>query len=120
MNKRIAGFGFVSLAAFLYAIKYLTAAIYFSNVQSWGREYFSHSLHYVGPGLSVWAGLSLIIGVYYLVSAEWSEKKRQKSGSDFLEAESLPRQKEQNNCNITDYQNMSSQTIVNFSMRADL
>lgn len=70
MNKRAAGVVFVCVAAFLYASRYITAAIYMSGTVSWDAELFSNGLEYVGSPLLILSIISLIIGGIYLFLAE--------------------------------------------------
>lgn len=70
MNKRAAGVVFVCVAAFLYASRYITAAIYMSGTVSWDAELFSSGLEYVGNPLLILSVISLIIGCIYLFFAE--------------------------------------------------
>lgn len=70
MNKRAAGVVFVCVAAFLYASRYIAAAIYMSGTVSWDAELFSNGLEYVGSPLLILSIISLIIGCIYLFFAE--------------------------------------------------
>ena len=44
MNKRGAGVVFCGIAAFLFAVRYITAAIFMSGVSSWSDHLFSTGL----------------------------------------------------------------------------
>jgi hypothetical protein len=78
MKRRTTGCAFVAIAAYLYAVRFLAAAIYVSNMQSHGSDMFQRSMSYVGSDLHLWAFAALIIGVLYLVLDEWNDFKRQK------------------------------------------
>jgi len=80
MGRRTAGVVFIGIAAFLYGVKYLSAAIFGSNVSSWNGDLFERLLDYVGNGPIVWSVISLVIGIFYLIYAEF-EDKRIASGS---------------------------------------
>jgi hypothetical protein len=69
--RRAIGLGFCAIAAFLFAARYICAAIFGSNVASWSAELFRAMYGYVGPGLSIAAGVSLVVGIVYLV---WGER----------------------------------------------
>ena len=69
MSRRAAGVGFCAIAAFLYASRYITAAISGSNV-TWNSELFPRLLIYVGNSLTILSIVSLVVGVLYLVWAE--------------------------------------------------
>ena len=70
MNKRAAGVVFICVAAFLYASRYIVAAIYMSGVLSWDAELFSNGLEYVGSSLLILSIISLVVGCIYLFFAE--------------------------------------------------
>ncbi len=76
MNRRTVGCAFVAMAAFLYTARYITAAIFISNVQNWGRDLFQGAMGYVGKELHLWALAALLVGVIYLAWGEWSDLKR--------------------------------------------
>lgn len=69
--RRIVGLGFCAIAAFLFAARYMCAAIFGSGVSSWSAALFRNMYGYVGSGLSVAAGISLLVGIVYLA---WGEK----------------------------------------------
>lgn len=76
MSKRGVGFGFCAVAAFLFATRYLTAAVYGSNMQGWSSENYNALLEYVGPLPWLLAGVALVIGVAYLAWAEAEQRAR--------------------------------------------
>ena len=75
MSKRGVGAMFCLVAAILFSARYIAAAIFMSNVSSWNRELFAEGLKYVGTPLLYISIISLIVGVGYLIWAEFSKKK---------------------------------------------
>lgn len=76
MNKRGVGAVFCIIACILFSVKYITVAIFMSGVSSWGSDLFDAGLEYVGSPLTVLSIISLILGLIYLVWAEFSDKKK--------------------------------------------
>jgi hypothetical protein len=70
MNRRGAGVVFCFIAAFLIVAKFISAAIFGSNISTWGEDLFSAMLQYTGPTLVVLSIISLLIGIVYLILAE--------------------------------------------------
>ena len=68
MNRRGTGVIFCCISAFLYASYYISAAIFGSNVSSWSPELYGLMLDSIGNGLPIFATISLIIGVIYLIA----------------------------------------------------
>ncbi len=73
MNRRITGTIFLAVAAFLYAARYLAAAIFGSGITSWNRELFASMLSYVGNNLIILSIVFALAGLAYLVWAETKE-----------------------------------------------
>ncbi|MFN7253507.1 MAG: hypothetical protein ACK4M9_22440 [Anaerobacillus sp.] len=73
MTKRGAGVAFIAIAAFLLAMKYITAAIFGSGVLSWDAGLFNAMLQYVGNTLNTFSFLALIVGIAYLAWGEYEE-----------------------------------------------
>ncbi len=71
MQRRTAGVIFICISAFLYGIRYLSAAIFGSNISSWDISLFRIMLHSVGNGPVILSWLALITGVGYLIFAEF-------------------------------------------------
>ena len=69
MNRRAAGAAFCAIAAFLLAVRYLCAAIYGSGMTMWDHQAFRSLLGDVGAPLLVFSILSLVVGIFYLISA---------------------------------------------------
>lgn len=76
MSRRTTGAMFCLIAAILQSARYISAAIYMSNVSSWNRDMFEDALYYVGSHLSTLATISLILGAAYLLLAEIIEFKK--------------------------------------------
>ena len=66
MSKSLIGLGFCAIAAFLFASRYVVAAIFASGVTNLDAEIFSLSLRNAGSGLWRWAALALFVGVVLL------------------------------------------------------
>lgn len=75
MNKRGTGAIFCLIGSLLFIARYITAAIFMSNVSSWDSMLFAAGLEYQGYGLLIFSVISLVIGVIYLVWAEIEERK---------------------------------------------
>lgn len=73
-TRRGVGLGFCAIAAFLFTSRYVCAAIFGSHVTSWNAELFRYLYGYVGPDLTIAAGVSLVAGITYLI---WGEKKEE-------------------------------------------
>ena len=69
--RQLIGLGFCAIAAFLFAARYICAAIFGSGVTSWSASLFRSMYKYVGSGLSTAAGIALLVGLVYLV---WGAK----------------------------------------------
>ncbi len=70
MNKRGTGLGFCAIAAFLFASRYIAAAIFGSGLQSWSDSLFASMMYYVGNRLTVLSVVALLVGIGYLLMAE--------------------------------------------------
>ena len=70
MSRRGAGVSFCFIAAFLFSIRYISAAIFGSGVSSWNRGLFNAMLAYTGNTLIILSIISLGVGTAYLVLAE--------------------------------------------------
>ncbi|MFB4329279.1 hypothetical protein [Paenibacillus sp. CR_12] len=63
MNHKAMGMIFICISVFLYAVRYLAAAIFGSNLTSWSKEMFDSMLTYVGKGPLVLSWICLIVGI---------------------------------------------------------
>jgi hypothetical protein len=70
MSRRITGSVLLGISAFLYATRYLTAAILGSSIQNWNTDLFNAMLKYVGREPILWSTIALIAGIIYLA---WTE-----------------------------------------------
>jgi hypothetical protein len=70
MSKRGTGAVFFAIAAFLFAARYIAAAIFMSGLPSHNAELFAAGLQYVGGTLTTLSTISLVVGILYLV---WGE-----------------------------------------------
>ncbi len=75
MSRRGVGVTFISIAAFLYGMRYLSAAIFGSGVKSWDKNLFNSMLDYVGPNLTIWAIVALVVGIIYLIWGEMNSRR---------------------------------------------
>jgi hypothetical protein len=75
MTKRGAGVAFIAIAAFLLAMKYITAAIFGSGVSSWDGNLFNAMMQYVGNTLNTFSFLAMVVGIAYIVWGEYEEFK---------------------------------------------
>ncbi len=73
MNKRGAGVTFIAIAAFLISAKYISAAVFGSGVSSWDENLFREMSEYVGIPLNICSVLALLVGLAYIVWAEYEE-----------------------------------------------
>jgi ABC-type Fe3+ transport system permease subunit len=70
INRRFAGVVFCFIAAFLFSMRYISAAIFGSGVSSWSSDLFAQMLKYTGNSLTIASVIALIVGVIYLIFAE--------------------------------------------------
>lgn len=76
MNNKGIGAIFCLISAILISAKYMSAAIFMSNVTSWDEELFASGLAYIGPFLSVASLIALIIGILFLGYGVYEDIKR--------------------------------------------
>ncbi|MFF2887349.1 hypothetical protein [Paenibacillus sp. NPDC057967] len=98
MHRRTVGVAFIVIAAFLYSVRYLTAAIYGSNLSSWSSELFADMLTYVGSGPLVLSWIALIVGIgfFYPDIRKVMKKKFVTIDENWKEAEIHVEKKDQN------------------------
>jgi hypothetical protein len=70
MSRRKTGATLIAVAAFLYAARFIAAAIFSGGISSWDADLFNAMLQYVGPDLWYAAAIALAAGLVYLI---WSE-----------------------------------------------
>ena len=66
MNNKGIGAVFCLISAILISAKYMSAAIFMSNITSWDEDLFASGLENVGPLLSDASLVALIIGILFL------------------------------------------------------
>ncbi|WP_179283004.1 MULTISPECIES: hypothetical protein [Paenibacillus] len=71
MSRRTTGTLLLVIAAFLFGVRYLSAAIFGSGIASWNSDLFQEMLNYVGTAPRNWSMVALILGVFYLIWAEY-------------------------------------------------
>ena len=76
MNNKGVGVTFCLISAILISTKYISAAIFMSNVTSWDASLFHSGLEYVGPFLSIEAILAMIIGILFLGYGLYTDSKK--------------------------------------------
>lgn len=76
MNNKGVGVTFCLISAILISSKYISAAIFMSNVTSWDASLFKSELYYVGPFLSRASIVALIIGILFLVYGLYTDSKQ--------------------------------------------
>ena len=74
MNNKGLGLGFIAIAAFLYAMRFLCAAAYGSHTASWGSELFNSMYVYVGPDLTIASGVAGVTGFFFLLRGDGPKK----------------------------------------------
>ncbi|MFB8372910.1 hypothetical protein [Paenibacillus taichungensis] len=91
MSRRTTGTLLLVIAAFLYGVRYLSAAIFGSGVASWNLELFQEMLNYVGTAPQSWSIAALILGLFYLVWAEYeaTSSKTKESLKRFVSYETV-------------------------------
>ena len=76
MSCRSTGGVLIAVAAFLYATRFVSAAIWGSGFSSWNAEHFTNLLGYVDQGLTNWSVIALVFGIAFLVWSEIDEFRR--------------------------------------------
>lgn len=71
MQRRTVGVILLCISAFLYGVRYISAAIFGSGVTSWNSQLFNEMLEYVGVGPLIMSWIALIAGIGYLIFAEF-------------------------------------------------
>jgi len=76
MTRRGVGAIFCMISAILFSTRYLIAAIFISNIQSWESEMYEIALKATSENPLIFLSIiSLIIGLTYLVWGEISKKQ---------------------------------------------
>ena len=66
MNNKGVGAVFCLISAIIECTRYISAAIFMSNVTSWDSSLFQEDLNYTGSSLKVMAMIALVIGIGFL------------------------------------------------------
>jgi uncharacterized membrane protein YphA (DoxX/SURF4 family) len=67
MRYDVIGCTLLGISAFLYAARYITAAIFMgAGLGSWNRELFQAAYQYVGDDLTTWASIAFVAGLLAL------------------------------------------------------
>jgi hypothetical protein len=84
MHRRYAGVGFIMVAAFLYASRFILVALFVkAGVDS---STFDRVYSEIGQGLTNCADISLLVGVVYVVAGEVEEMRKASKKADRQEA----------------------------------
>ena len=75
MNNKGVGAIFCLITAILESARYISAAIFMSNVSSWDGALFQEGLSYTGNFLHVMAAFALIIGIGFLGAGVFQDFK---------------------------------------------
>ena len=76
------GASLFAIAAFLYAMRFITAALFMGpGLTSWDYPLFDAAYNYVGNGLTNWAVVALVAGLICMVVGIVKELKNGKKGS---------------------------------------
>jgi hypothetical protein len=81
MSRRTTGVIFVGISAFLYATRFIAAAIWGSGFSSWNAENFRALLEYVDQGLTPWSIAALVLGLLFLIWGEINQIAAEKRSS---------------------------------------
>ena len=76
MNNKGVGVIFFLISAILVSAKYISAAMFMSNIATKDASLFKKGLVYVGPFLSIEAILAMIIGILFLGYGLYTDSKK--------------------------------------------
>ncbi len=76
MSRRKTGATLIAVAAFLYAARFIAAAIFGCGISSWDADLFNAMMQYVGPDLWYAAAIALAAGLVYLIWSEFEGKSK--------------------------------------------
>lgn len=80
MSRRTTGNTLLVIAALLYSVRYVAAAIFGSGVTSWNERLFNSMLSSVGSELVTISAITLVSGIVFLVWAELEFLKKPEPG----------------------------------------
>lgn len=75
MNKKGVGVTFCLISEILASTKYISVAMFMSNLATKDASLFKKGLEYVGPLLSIEAILAMIIGILFLGYGLYTDSK---------------------------------------------
>lgn len=75
MSRRGAGIALIAIASFLYGVRYISAALFGSGINTWNSENFNAMLQYVGSNLNYAAVIALVVGIGYIIWGELSDRR---------------------------------------------
>lgn len=76
MSNKGVGVIFCLISTILFSAKYISAAIFMSNIATKDASMFKKGLEYVGPFLSIEAILAMIIGILFLGYGLYTDSKK--------------------------------------------
>ena len=76
MSNKGVGVIFCLISTILFSVKYISAAIFMSNIATKDASLFKKGLEYVGPFLSIEAILAMIIGILFLGYGLYTDSKK--------------------------------------------
>lgn len=76
MNNKGVGVTFCLISAILVSTKYISVAMFMSNLATKDTSLFKKGLEYVGPFLSIEAILAMIIGILFLGYGLYTDSKK--------------------------------------------
>lgn len=99
MSRRTTGTLLLVIAAFLFGVRYLSAAIFGSGIASWSSDLFQEMLNYVGTAPRNWSIVAIILGLFYLIWAEYeaTSSKTKESLKRFVSYETIDQEAESRN-----------------------
>ena len=80
MSRRTTGNTLLVIAALMYSVRYVAAAIFGSGVTSWNERLFNSMLSSVGSELVTLSVIALVAGIVFLVWAELEFLKKPEPG----------------------------------------
>ena len=78
MNNKGVGAVFCLISAILMSTRYISAAVFMSNVSSWNTVLFQSGLSYIGSSLKNASIVSLVVGIVFLGYGLYQDVKSQR------------------------------------------
>lgn len=76
MNNKGVGVIFCLISVILVSAKYISAAMFMSNIATKDASLFKKRLEYVGPFLSIEAIIAMVIGILFLGYGLYTDSKK--------------------------------------------